>query len=76
MADAERSEWKTPHEVKVSHANASIVSDDRIVFNIKGNSYRLIVAVDYNHQVMLIKFVGTHAEYDEVDARKIGSPEP
>lgn len=74
LADAERSSWRTPHELKIDYGNASIISDDRVVFNIKGNSYRLIVAVSYAHQIMLIKFVGTHAEYDQIDARTVGAP--
>ena len=74
LADAEKSDWRTPHDIKADNASASIVAGARVVFNIKGNSYRRIVAVDYGHQVMLIKFVGTHSEYDQVDARTVGAP--
>ena len=74
LADAEKSNWRTPHDIKADHASASIVAGDRVVFNIKGNSYRVIVAVNYSHQIMLIKFVGTHSEYDQIDARTVGAP--
>ena len=74
LADAERASWKSPHDVKADYANASILSDDRVVFNIKGNAYRLVVAVSYAHQVVLVKFFGTHAEYDKIDALTVGLP--
>jgi mRNA-degrading endonuclease HigB of HigAB toxin-antitoxin module len=53
------------------YANASIVGNDRVVFNIKGNSFRLVVAVDYPRQVVFIKWVGSHLEYDRIDAAKV-----
>jgi mRNA interferase HigB len=54
-----------------NYANASIVGSDRVVFNIKGNAYRLVVAVDYQRQVVFIKWLGTHAEYDKIDVKKV-----
>lgn len=69
--EAEAASWKNPAEVKAAYANASIVSNDRVVFNIKGNSFRLVVAVDYLRQVVFIKWVGTHADYDRIDAAKV-----
>jgi mRNA interferase HigB len=63
--------WKTPADVKKSYANASLVGSDRVVFNIKGNSYRLIVAVDYGRQIVFIKWLGTHAAYDKIDAKTV-----
>ncbi|CAM4422737.1 type II toxin-antitoxin system HigB family toxin [Stenotrophomonas pavanii] len=60
--------WDTPHDVRQRYASASFVANSRVVFNIKGNSYRLIVAVSYRFQVVYIKFIGTHAEYDRIDA--------
>jgi mRNA interferase HigB len=53
------------------YANASIINDERVVFNIKGNDYRLIVAIKYNAGIVFIKFVGTHSEYDKVDAATV-----
>ena len=63
------SDWKTP--VKKSYANASILKDSRIVFNIKGNTYRLITKINFEKQWIFIRFIGTHAEYDKIDANNI-----
>jgi mRNA interferase HigB len=68
---AMNSEWKTPNEVKQTYANASIVKNNGIVFNIKGNTYRLVAKFNYEKQWIFIRFIGTHAEYDEIDADKI-----
>jgi len=65
------SNWKTPNEVKRTYVNASILQDNRVVFNIKGNSYRLIVKFNYQKQWAFIRFVGTHAEYDKINANTI-----
>lgn len=64
-------EWKNPNEVKVDYPSASILADNRIVFNIKGNNYRLIIKINYEYQMIWIRFIGTHAEYDKIDAKKI-----
>ena len=69
-ADASRAAWKTPADIKAAHRNASFVGNNRVVFNIKGNDYRLIVAVHYNRGMMYIRFVGTHKEYDALSAGK------
>jgi mRNA interferase HigB len=58
----------SPQQVKNQYANASVIANNRIVFNIKGNDYRLIVAIAYKTQFVYVKFIGTHAEYDKVDA--------
>ena len=68
---ARTSNWKKPNDVKKTYANASILQDNRIVFNIKGNSYRLIVKFNYQRQWAFIRFIGTHAEYDKIDATTI-----
>ena len=60
--------WKTPTDVKLTYANASILKNNRIVFNIKGNSYRLIAKFNFEKQWLFIRFIGTHSEYDKVDA--------
>lgn len=65
------SEWKTPNDVKKTYVNASILKDSRIVFNIKGNDYRLIVKFNFEKQWAFIKFIGTHVEYDKIDANTI-----
>jgi mRNA interferase HigB len=61
-------EWRSPNDLKADFPAASVLGNNRVVFNIKGNDYRLIVAVLYHSQSVLIKFIGTHAEYDRVDA--------
>jgi mRNA interferase HigB len=66
--EARHASWKSPKDIKVRYASASFVGRNRVVFNIKGNDYRLIVAVAYRFQASYIKFVGTHAEYDRIDA--------
>jgi len=65
------SDWKNPTEVKNTYANAIILKDSRVVFNIKGNSYRLIAKFNFEKQWIFIRFIGTHAEYDKIDANKI-----
>lgn len=66
-----KAEWKSPADVVKAYGNASIVGSDRVVFNIKGNSYRLVVAILYEHQIVFIKWIGSHADYDKIDARKV-----
>lgn len=70
-AEASRANWKTPADIKAAHRNASFLAGNRVVFNIKGNDYRLIVAVHYNRGRMFIRFVGTHEEYDRIDPETI-----
>ena len=65
------SNWKNPNDVKSTYANASILKENRIVFNIKGNSYRLVAKFNYAKQWIFIRFIGTHAEYDKIDANNI-----
>lgn len=69
--EALRAEWQTPSAIKRSHASASIIADNRVVFNIQGNAYRLIVKIHYDRGYIYIRFVGTHAEYDSVDAESV-----
>ena len=70
-AAASRAEWRRPADVKAAYRSASFIANNRIVFNIKGNDYRIIVAVHYNRGMMFIRFVGTHREYDRIDAGTI-----
>jgi len=63
--------WNHPNDIKKEYPSASILADNRVVFNIKGNSYRLIVKINYGYQMAWIRFIGTHAEYDKIDATKI-----
>lgn len=68
---AKNSNWKTPNDVKGTYANASILKNERIVFNIKGNSYRLIAKFNFEKQWIFIRFIGTHSVYDKIDANTI-----
>ncbi len=70
-AEASRSIWQNPTDIKRVHRQASFLANNRVIFNIKGNDYRLVVAVHYNRGLMYIRFVGTHAEYDRIDATVI-----
>lgn len=63
--------WKNSNDLKKHYKNASIVGEGRVVFNIKGNNYRLVVAIDYEFQVIFIRFIGTHKQYDRIDAKTI-----
>jgi mRNA interferase HigB len=71
LAIARRARWSSPEEVKASHPRASILKGGRVVFNIKGNDYRLIAAIQYRAGVLVIRFFGSHAEYDRVDAETV-----
>ena len=63
--------WKSPNDVKETYANASILKNGRMVFNIKGNSYRLVFRFNFAKQWAFIRFIGTHADYDKIDAGNI-----
>ena len=65
------SNWKTPIDVKQIYVNASILKEGRIVFNIKGNNYRLVAKFNFEKQWIFIRFIGTHVEYDKIDANTI-----
>lgn len=71
FAEVSRASWTTTADVKRLYATASIVSADRIVFNIKGNDYRLVVAVDFEKAIIWIKWIGTHKAYDDIDVKEI-----
>jgi mRNA interferase HigB len=69
--EAWKAHWKNRNELKEHIRNASVVGDKRVVFNIHGNKYRLIVDIEYQLQIIFIVWIGTHAEYDKVDAKKV-----
>jgi mRNA interferase HigB len=70
-ANASHADWRSPADIKAAYRTASFVANNRVVFNIKGNDYRLVAAVHYSRGMMFIRFVGTHREYDKVDAGTI-----
>ena len=69
--EAKKADWETPHDIKEQYRHASIVGNNRVVFNISGNRYRLVVRIDYSAGITFIRFIGTHAEYDEIDVEEI-----
>ena len=70
-ADARRATWLKPADVKARYANASILQGGRVVFNIAGNKYRLVVQINYAYQIIYVRFVGTHAQYDRINAQTV-----
>jgi mRNA interferase HigB len=71
FAEVRRARWISTADIKRHYASASIVTADRIVFNVKGNDYRLVVAVDFGKSIVWIKWIGTHRDYDRIDVRKV-----
>ncbi|CCN22792.1 type II toxin-antitoxin system HigB family toxin [Bordetella bronchiseptica] len=69
--EASKARWAQPADIKAQYRSASILKNRRVVFNIKGNDYRLIVAVAFKLGIVYVKFVGTHVEYDRVDAETV-----
>jgi len=69
--DVKSADWKNSNELKQQYKNASIVGEGKVVFNIKGNIYRLVVSIDYELQVIFIRFIGTHKQYNKIDAKTI-----
>jgi mRNA interferase HigB len=69
--EAKKANWKTPSEIKEQYRNASVLKNNRVVFNIKGNSYRLIVSIFYPTGWLYVKFIGTHQQYNVVDANTV-----
>lgn len=63
--------WASPNDIKALYPSASFLANNRVVFNIKGNTYRLIVKINYKYKMVWIRFVGTHAEYDKINANTI-----
>jgi mRNA interferase HigB len=70
-AIARRAQWRNPAQLKAAYRSASFIAGNRVVFNIKGNAYRLVVAVHYNRGMMFVRFVGTHRQYDAIDAASV-----
>ena len=66
-----KADWSAPNEVKQDFGNASILKDGRVVFNIAGNKYRLVVWINYDYAVVYVRFIGTHKQYDKIDAQTI-----
>ena len=69
--EVEKATWGAPDEIRARYGSADFVANDRVIFNIRGNRYRLVVAVKYDFFCVYIRFLGTHAEYDEIDAATV-----
>lgn len=70
-AEAKAADWKTPADIKAKYRSASILRGGRVIFNIGGNKYRLVVRINFPFRVIYIRFLGTHREYDRIDAETI-----
>ncbi|MBC7409569.1 MAG: type II toxin-antitoxin system HigB family toxin [Arcicella sp.] len=69
--EVQKSEWENPNQIKEEYPSASILNNNRVVFNIKGNNYRLIVKISFEYQMVWIRFIGNHGEYDKINANTI-----
>ncbi len=71
LSSVEREDWDTPHELMGRFSNVRVIGGGRAVFNIRGNRYRLVAAINYRRKSVQIRFIGTHAEYDRIDALEV-----
>ncbi len=69
--ETSKAEWTNPNNLKAEYPSASFLANNRVVFNIKGNHYRLIVKINYDYQIIWIRFIGSHAAYDKINAKTI-----
>ena len=73
--EVKKAQWSSTADVKRSYATASVVTAERVVFNVKGNAYRLVVAVDFEKGIVWIRWIGTHKEYDRINVREVNHEE-
>jgi mRNA interferase HigB len=71
FAEVKEADWNSPNDIKAKYKSASIVGNNRLVFNIKGNTYRLVVSVRYEFKIVYIRFIGTHQQYDKIDSKEV-----
>jgi mRNA interferase HigB len=69
--EAAKEDWDGPAKIKAKYRSASILKDSRVVFNIKGNDYRIVVKINYPYRMVYVRFIGTHTEYDKIDAEEV-----
>lgn len=74
--EAVKAKWSTPQDIEARYVTPSFVGHNRVIFNIKGNDYRLVAAIDYSNGVVYVKFVGTHADCDRIDAATVELEQP
>ena len=70
-SEAKKANWQSTKDIKTDYRNASFLANNRVVFNIKGNDFRLVVAIKYEYKIVYIRFIGTHKEYDKINAKVI-----
>ena len=70
-AEAKKGDWSSSHQIKRVYGTASVIGNERVIFNICGNKYRLVVAIKYEFKIFYIRFIGTHSQYDSIDAKEI-----
>jgi len=70
-AEAKKANWSKPVDIKAQYRSASILKDHRVVFNIKGNDYRLVVRINYKYKIVYIRFIGTHSDYNNINVEEI-----
>ena len=70
-ADTRKASWQSPSDIKAVYRNASFVANNRVVFNINGNRYKLVVSINYKHSIVYVRFVGTHSDYDKIDVATV-----
>lgn len=70
-AEAKKSDWQKPNDIAIEYPSVSFISNNRVVFNIKGNKFRLICVIKYDFKIVYIRFIGTHADYDKINAEEI-----
>ncbi|MBF0530613.1 MAG: type II toxin-antitoxin system HigB family toxin [Deltaproteobacteria bacterium] len=66
-----RAHWSSPADLKAQFGNASVLKNGRVVFNIAGNKYRLVVRIEYAYEIVFIRFIGTHGQYDQINAEEV-----
>lgn len=71
FAEVRKARWRSTSDIKRLYATASIVSAERVVFNVRGNNYRLVVSVDFEKSIVWIKWIGTHRDYDDIDVTEV-----
>lgn len=71
FAEVEKALWNTPQDIKNHYRSADFLKNNRVIFNISGNKYRLIVQINYHFKIVYVRFIGTHTEYDKIDSEKI-----
>ena len=69
--EVKKADWSTPNDILKEFPNARVIKNDRAIFNIKGNKYRIVIAVKYDFKIVYIRFIGTHKEYDKINAEEI-----